>query len=594
MDQQKNRRRSGLGQSFRALFAGNAAPAEERLQSPAQAMAKNFLRNPPAITGVILFALIFLSCMILPFFFPLDKGYQDTTQQNTPPGFSLLKVPQGLKNNARAIDAGSTFSAGIDRQGNLYLWGNLSGKLKNMPRGMGKISQVSCGLDHILALSEEGTLYTWGYDRLGLGNIPQEVQNARILKIVAGYQISAALDDQGTLHLWGNRNIVSINPQSAQGQIQDFVLNTTTALALTFDGRVLCLSGKETVFSQIPGEVQGQTAALASTDKTAAALLKDGRVITWGSGDYGAAQVPGQIQGRVRSLQAGRGHFTALLEDGTLASWGLNNYSQAQAPELENIASISTDYFQNYAVDQSGRVHTWGLKGYLMGTDQFGRDVFSRLLSGGRITLTIGAISVVISALIGILIGGLAGYYGGKTDNFLMRLAEIVNAIPFLPLALILSALLGARLSETGRVAMIMVILGLLNWPYLARLVRGQVLAEREKEFVTAAKSMGIRQGSILLRHILPNVLTVALVNLTLSFSNSMLLESSLSFLGFGVVEPTPTWGNMLSGCQHSAVIVNYWWRWAFPSAALALCTIGVNLAGDGLRDAIDPKSMEQ
>ena len=208
--------------------------------------------------------------------------------------------------------------------------------------------------------------------------------------------------------------------------------------------------------------------------------------------------------------------------------------------------------------------------------------------------MTIGAISVIISAIIGILVGGLSGYYGGKVDMILMRLAEIVGALPFLPLAMILSAVLGNKVSDIGRICLIMVILGILGWPGLARLVRGQILAEREKEFVTAAKAMGIKESSIIFKHILPNVITVIIVNLTISFATCLLTESSLSFLGFGVTEPSPTWGNMLSGSQSSQVIGTYWWRWVFPSIALGLSTISINIIGDGLRDAIDPKSNER
>ena len=209
-------------------------------------------------------------------------------------------------------------------------------------------------------------------------------------------------------------------------------------------------------------------------------------------------------------------------------------------------------------------------------------------------TMTIGAIAVIISVIIGVIIGGFSGYYGGKVDNILMRFAEIVASIPFLPFAMILSAIVGNSLSEIQRIAVIMVILGVLSWPSLARLVRAQILAEREKEFVTAAKAMGIKEIAIIFKHILPNVITVVIVDTTLAFASCMLTESSLSFLGFGVIEPTPTWGNMLNGSQASTVIQNYWWRWVFPSLALSLSTISINLIGDGLRDAIDPRSNDR
>ncbi|MDD4763817.1 MAG: ABC transporter permease subunit, partial [Sphaerochaetaceae bacterium] len=350
----------------------------------------------------------------------------------------------------------------------------------------------------------------------------------------------------------------------------------------------------ETPFSYIPKEVQGRVVDIATTDKATAALTNDGVVHVWGSDNFNILEIPEHIQGRTVHITAGRGHFTVLLDDGSVESWGSNNFKQANAPKLNDIVDVSSDYFQNYAIDSKGNIHTWGLKGYMMGTDQYGRDLFTRLVSGGRITLTIGAIAVVIAGIIGIIIGSFSGYYGGRIDILLMRLAEVVNAIPFLPLAMILSAIIGSKISETGRIAMIMVILGLLSWPSLARLVRGQILAAREQEFVTAAKAMGIKEVKIIFKHILPNVITVVLVNLTLSFALCMLYESSLSYLGFGVNEPNATWGNMLYGCNDSTVMSQYWWRWVFPSIALSLCTISINMAGDGMRDAIDPKSNDR
>lgn len=314
----------------------------------------------------------------------------------------------------------------------------------------------------------------------------------------------------------------------------------------------------------------------------------------WGSDDYGQKLVPESAQGKIKSISAGRYHYTAILEDGSVIAWGRDNFGQTKVPSVTNAAQVTNGYYQNYIITEDGKVLTSGLSGYLMGTDGFGRDIFTRLIAGGRMTMTIGAISVIISVIIGVIIGGFSGYYGGKVDNILMRLAEIVASIPFLPFAMILSVIVGNSLTEIQRIAVIMVILGVLSWPPLARLVRAQILAEREKEFVTAAKAMGIKEWSIIFKHILPNVITVVIVDTTLAFASCMLIESSLSFLGFGVVEPTPTWGNMLNGSQASTVIQNYWWRWVFPSLALSLSTISINLIGDGLRDAIDPRSNDR
>lgn len=206
--------------------------------------------------------------------------------------------------------------------------------------------------------------------------------------------------------------------------------------------------------------------------------------------------------------------------------------------------------------------------------------------------MTIGAVSVIISTVIGILVGCLSGYFGGWVDMLFMRITEVFSSIPFLPFALILSAVLaGSNLTENARILMIMTILGLLSWTGLARMVRGQVLAEREKEFVVAAKAMGVRESKIAFRHILPNIISVILVSITLNFAGSMLIESSLSYLGFGVQLPRPTWGNMLDGCRGELVIGTLWWRWLFPSLFLLLTVLAINTIGDALRDVIDPKS---
>jgi peptide/nickel transport system permease protein len=585
---------------LKTLFLGRRAATlsileEEQVQSPYRTMLRNFSEKWSAMLGLYIFLAIFLAVFILPIFFPMDIGFQDPTQKNTKPSSSFMRYSKELDGAAVSIDGGSVFGVGVDASGKIHQWGTLTAKQQKLPTSAAKFVQVSAGLDHALALDENGRVYTWGNDRFTLSAIPPLVSGQRVKQVLAGHQISMALTESGSISVWGNTNLITIPvPADRQGTFTKMVANTTLALATTKAGEVVVLSSKETPFSYVPPEIQGKVVDLAVTERSAAAVTSDGRVVVWGGEDHGVQEIPAQIQGKTVAISAGRGHYTALLSDGTVASWGWNNYKQAKAPKLKNIVSISSAYFQNYAVDKNGKIYTWGLKGYLMGTDQYGRDLFTRLLTGGRVTLTIGAIAVIISGLIGIIIGSFSGYYGGKTDMLLMRLAEVVNAIPFLPLAMILSAIIGSRISETGRISMIMVILGLLSWPSLARLVRGQILAAREQEFVTAAKAMGIKEIKIIFRHILPNVITVVLVNLTLSFALCMLYESSLSYLGFGVNEPNATWGNMLYGCNDSTVMAQYWWRWVFPAIALSLCTVSINMAGDGMRDAIDPKSNDR
>jgi peptide/nickel transport system permease protein len=223
-----------------------------------------------------------------------------------------------------------------------------------------------------------------------------------------------------------------------------------------------------------------------------------------------------------------------------------------------------------------------------------GRDMLMRLIHGGRVTMTVGAVAVLISTTIGLLVGLISGFYGGWIDNILMRFTEVINSFPFLPMAITLSSFVGGILSQTERLLLIMVILGVISWTGLARLVRGQILAEREKDFVLAARALGIRSNVIIMRHILPNVINVVIVSMTLGYAGSLLTEAGLSFLGFGVIPPSPSWGNMLTGAQDSTVITFYWWRWILPAVAVLIAALTVNIVGDGLRDAMDPKNNEK
>ena len=513
----------------------------------------------------------------------------------------MLNVPSKLSGNAQQLSVGSTFSVGIDKDGNVYEWGTFpTDKLKNIPSTSetGKLTMISAGLDHVVAANEDGQIFTWGNDRMGLASIPLELRSGGndIKQILAGYQISLALTEDGEMYNWGSDYLLSITyPEGVQGNIEKFAASTNIVMVLTKDGEVVPLTGKTSAYTAIPEEIQGNAVDLALTDESAAAVTSDGHVYTWGNNIKGSLNIPEEIQGQVASISGGRYHFTAILNDGSAVSWGDNTHGQASAPAVsEKIAEVDAGYYANYAITESGKVVSWGLKGYLMGTDAFGRDIFRRLLVGGRMTMTVGAIAVIISSIIGILIGGISGYKGGKVDNLLMRLAEIVSSIPFLPFCIILSSILGNSISETQRIILIMCILGLLSWPGIARLVRGSVLAEREQEFVTAARALGVKEFGIIFRHILPNIITVIIVNATLDFATCMLTESSLSFIGFGVNEPNATWGNMLTGAQNGQVIENYWWRWVFPASVLGICTISINCIGDGLRDAIDPKSKER
>jgi peptide/nickel transport system permease protein len=221
---------------------------------------------------------------------------------------------------------------------------------------------------------------------------------------------------------------------------------------------------------------------------------------------------------------------------------------------------------------------------HLLGTDTVGRDIWSRLVYGARTSLAVGLGAVGIAIVIGSIVGLLAGFYGGVVDGALMRVTDTVLSIPPLLMVIVFVSVVGPSLGS------VIVIIAFMMWTGTARLVRAQVLAMREQDFVTAARVLGLPDRTLITRHLLPNALGPVTVVATFGFASAILLEAGLSFLGLGVKPPATSWGVMVNLAQNSTVLIDQPWMWVPPAAAIALTVLAVNLAGDGLRDAVDPR----
>ncbi len=257
-------------------------------------------------------------------------------------------------------------------------------------------------------------------------------------------------------------------------------------------------------------------------------------------------------------------------------------FSQGQPYKFLGIIPMKRHLF---ATDDSGRI-------FLLGTDINGRDVFSRLLFGGRISMTIGFLALFVLFPIGLLYGGISGYFGGKVDMIMMRFAEAIMSIPSFYLLIILASILPSGMTSTQRFLLIVIILALIGWAGFARVVRGMVLSIKNQEYVQAAQSIGASKMRIIIKHILPQTTSFVIVAMTLSIPSYILSESGLSFLGLGIQQPDASWGNMLKEAQEFTNILYRPWLLT-PGFLIFVSVLAFNLIGDTIRDVLDPKSKQ-
>lgn len=590
----------------------NDALKEEAIRSPGQVALRNFLRNPLGVFGLVLFIALILVVFVGSAILPFNQYYSQGNLTNVAPGGAYMNFPKEMESEGtKKISIGNTFAIGLTNEGNIHVWGSDNeDKILTIPKKAKealknqKVIDVAAGDRHIIFATEDNQIYGWGNNSFDQTKMPpmseSQIKEEGIKKLGAGVQYSAILTNKKNLVVWGSTLASRLNmiPSTIQGQVEDFDTSSINMLVAKTDGTIQLIGvmGAENQ-TNMPKELTDgsvKVKKVALTANSAAAVDEDGKVYVWGPNRAGVTgdKVP-KFDGKIVDIKGGETTFTALDENGKIYNWGLDNYGELNTPDGE-YQQIFSSFFNNYAVTKDGKIETWGLNGFRFGSDDQGRDIFTRLIHGGRMTMLISLVSTVIQLVLGVLIGMISGFAGGRVDNVLMRISEIISSFPFYPMLISLSALLPPGASQTQRITMVMILLGLLGWTGLARLVRGQILAERERDYITAARALGVKNWSIIMKHIFPNVLSIVIVNATLDYAGNLLSESGLSFLGFGVQEPTPSWGNMLTAAQKSDVLNFYWWRWVFPALAVFLVSFSVNLIGDAIRDAIDPRANER
>ena len=423
-------------------------------------------------------------------------------------------------------------------------------------------------------------------------------ENTEYRYLVAdGQEFGTILQAQLTLHMGKDDSF------SYKGVTYDVTEEGDSLYSVSSGGRLLAIAYKDIISANDPSQKFGfnfSFSALKAHANGETEFTADGKTYTL---DEDSVMLNGEeiayisrfvIQSKVSGTVITKDfkeRVQQAVENGKTKYTYVNDAGQEREIKLEyNPAKYqwsikegtSTRVFDAYSFPDSAH---W------LGTDKNGMDMLTRLMYGGRVSLMIGFIVVIISAALGVVLGGVSGYFGGWVDNLIMRIVDIFYCIPSTPLIIILGAAMdGMRVDPQIRMLYLMLILGFLGWPGIARLVRGQILSLREQEFMTATEACGISVSRRIFRHLIPNVIPQLIVNCTMSLGSTIITEATLSFLGLGVKFPFASWGNIMNDVSNSYVLTSYWFIWIPAGICLMLTVLGFNFVGDGLRDAFDPK----
>lgn len=443
--------------------------------------------------------------------------------------------------------------------------------------------------------TQDEQFYTYTYMEKEYAGV---VQNDEMRFTVAdGKEFGTLL--QAKLKLAMNKHETSFTEKNVKYEV---ITDGDDFYSVTADGEPLAVASKDIVNSvgeELPYEVKyGALNARAAEEDTfevdgkeytidEEGAILDGDTIVGTVGRFivqpaqAGAKISGEFTEAVElAINEGKEEFTLKDKDGNDVTYMLTY--KADSDTWSVVQETKTYVYDRYS--KPSKTH-W------LGTDTNGMDMLTRLMYGGRVSLVIGFIVVILETTLGVVLGGIAGYFGKWVDNLIMRIVDIFYCIPSMPLVIILGAAMDAmRVDPQIRMLYLMLILGILGWPGIARLVRGQILSLREQEFMTATEACGISVKRRIFKHLIPNVIPQLIVMCTMSLGSTIIMEATLSFLGLGVKFPFASWGNIINDVNNAYVMTHYWFIWIPAGICLLITVLGFNFVGDGLRDAFDPK----
>ena len=565
------------------VSTSKALDDEQRVKvlSPGMLVAKRFFRNKLAVAGLVIlvamFLFSFIGGMVSPYnesqvFRKTDHVWKDYAGATYNKSYIFTTAngaefpAQGQQKFILATNKGNdSFEAndvtyGLEQKGEDY-WAIYSSE----------------SVATVLTLKGKST-----YKQVGNTEITDEIKE--------GYEEAVANDANTfevdgttyTIEKAGRENQITISGEVAFATKKVFSAATNDA-EMGFDFQQAALDAIEVGDASF--EYDGATYELTTTEKeTSTEVVKDGEVYATVSNLLVSPQAKGvflslSFKEAVEQAIADKAStFTAVNEAGEEETYQLQTKNKQYVVRSQKATTVNDTY--------SGPS-----KKHWLGTDGNGMDMLTRLMYGGRISLMIGFVVIIIEGIIGILIGGVSGYFGGWVDTILMRVVDVVICIPAMPLYIIIGSVMDYyKIDPRIRIYALCAILGIVGWPGIARMVRGQILSLREQEFMVATEATGVRISRRIFRHLIPNVIPQLIVIATMGLGDVILMEATLSFLGIGVKFPYASWGNIVNAVNDVYVLTNFWFVWIPAGFLILLTVLGFNFVGDGLRDAFDPK----